>query len=103
MGKRQVKESPVQRGIKETYPYTFTLTGLFPSGTYANATNALYDSTGAAVAAWNDGSPSVDATTFTTSAFNADVMTAGARYRLYMSMTIDTYVWDWELWIDARN
>ena len=103
MGKRTVKESPVERGVKETYPHSFTLTGVLPSGTYANATNALYDADGAAVSSWNSGSPSVNSTTFTTSAFVADAMTAGNRYRLYMSMTIDGSVYDWNLWIDARE
>ncbi len=112
MGKREVKESPVERGVKEEYSYSFPgenldLSDVFPSGTYAGAANELYekDVNGAyltAVSGWNSGSPSVSPTTFTTSEFNADVLEAGKRYRLECVMTIDGARWDWELYIDAR-
>lgn len=109
MGSREVKESPVTRGVAETYNYTFTLTNLVPSGTYANAANALYsvDSNGrtytTAVAGWEGAGVTVSATTFTTSTFAADVLTHGNRYRLNCSMTIDGDTWDWNLYIDARE
>ncbi len=102
-----MKESPVERSLSEEYAYQFTLTGKVPTGTYATAFNNLYekDSDGAyltAVSGWNDGSPSVNGTTFTTSAFVANQLTAGKRYRLHWGFDIDSKQWDWNLFIDVR-
>lgn len=108
MGKRTVKESPVARGVKETYAYQFILTDKVPSGTYTAAANSLYeqDANGeylAAVSDWNNGSPAVLASVFTTSKFSASILTAGKTYRLECSIAIDGDVWDWNLFINVRN
>jgi hypothetical protein len=109
MGNRQVLESPVERGVSEEYPYSFLLTGKFPSGTYDNPQNLLFerDVDGrdftTAVAGVLDGSPEIADGIFTTSNFIADELTPGKRYRLQCIMDLDGKQWDWELYIDARN
>lgn len=107
MGERIVIESPVRRGIDEEFAYQFTLTGKLPAGTYANAANALFsaDSTGAfvtAVTGWNNGSPSVTSTTFTTSKFTGGVLSAGTRYMLRCNVDVDGDQWSWILFIEAE-
>ena len=107
MGKREVKESPVERGVTEEYGYSFTLTNMVPSGTYTNAFNNLYSQAAngdydTAVTGWDSGSPSVSSTTFTTSAFVANELTPGSRYRLHWGFDIDGKQWDWNLYIDVK-
>ena len=107
MRKREVKESPTERGVGETYPYKFTLTDRLPSGTYASPTNTLYerDTNGAfltAVTGWDSGSPSIVSEIFTTASFVADQLTVGERYRLLCSCTVDGAVWSWNLYINVK-
>ena len=105
MGKREVKESPIERGVDETFAYSFTLTGKVPSGTNASASETLYDMTDDSdvTADAMTGSPSVDATTYTTADFVASQLVDGRRYRLNWGFTIDGKRWSWNLYIDASN
>lgn len=108
MGKREVKESPIERGIDETFPYSFTLTNKVPSGTNASPTEILYkqltdDSEEDVTAAAMTGSPSVSSTTYTTADFVAAQLENDQRYRLNWGFTIDGKRWSWNLFINANN
>lgn len=108
MGKRQVKESPVTRGVDEEFAYKFTLTDKFPSGTYSNPANVLYSRAADGSFTTVEGgvlNGIADITTgvFTTSKFTANTLTANTRYRLHCSMDIDGDLWSWDLFIDAKN
>lgn len=105
MGKREVKESPIERGINETYPFKYPLTDKVPSGTYANPSTTLYDTTDNSdvTSSAMTGTDTIAAGVFTTKTFVADQLVAKRRYRLYHSFTIDGETWDFELFIDARD
>ena len=93
---REIVESPLKRGVKEEYPYKFTLTGKVPSGTYSNAGAELYeDDKTTAVSDWSAGSASVSSTEYVTPDFVADVLEVGKQYHLSMWFDIDSDRWDW--------
>lgn len=109
MSKREVKQSPVIRGIDEEYAYQFDLTGKVPSGTQSNAANAIYlqgsdgtygsDLSGTLLA----GTATISANVFTTQTFVANAMTAGKRYKLEFGIDIDGSAWSWYMFIDATD
>lgn len=104
---REVKGSPVDRGIGEEYPYQFTLTDRIPSGTNANASETLYeinpdnDVETDVTATAMTGSPSVSSSAYTTADFVAAQLQDGYRYRLNWGFDIDGDRWDWNLYINA--
>ena len=103
MGKREVKQSPVTRGIDEEYPYSFDLTGKVPSGTQATPVNAIYlqasDGTYGSDLAGTllTGTATISSSIFTTQTFVANAMTAGATYKLEFGIDIDGSAWSWFL------
>ncbi len=105
--KRQVKESPVERGIDEEYAYTFDLTDKVPSGTQATPINAIYlqgsDGTYGSNLAGSllTGTATISSNVFTTQTFVADAMTADKRYKLEFGIDIDSSAWSWYLIIDT--
>lgn len=107
MGKREVKESPIQRGIDEEYAYEFDLTDKVPSGSQSNPVNAIYlqnsDNTfgNDLASTLLTGSATISANIFTTQTFVANQMTAGKRYKLEFGIDIDGSAWSWFMFIDA--
>ncbi len=106
MGKREVKQSPVKRGIDEEYAYKFDLTDKVPSGTQATPVNALYsigsdgtltDITSTAMT----GTATISSSIFTTQTFVADELADQARYKLEFGIDIDGAAWSWFMYIDA--
>ena len=107
MGKREVKQSPVKRGIDEEYAYKFDLTGKVPSGTQSNAVNAIYlqnsdgtfgsDLSGSLL----EGTATISSNIFTTQTFAKNQMTANKRYKLEFGIDIDGSAWSWFLFIDT--
>lgn len=108
MGKRDVKESPIERGVDETFPYSFPLTGKVPSGINAGASETLYkqldnDAEENVTATAMAGTPTVSSTTYTTADFVAAKLENDQRYRLNWGFTIDGKRWSWNLFINANN
>jgi hypothetical protein len=107
MGKREVKQSPVKRGIDEEYAYKFDLTGKVWSGTQDSPVNAIYlqneDGTfGSDLSATLlSGNPTIVDNVFTTSSFVANQMTAGKRYKLEFGIDIGGKAVSWYLFIDT--
>jgi len=108
MGKREVKQSPDTRGIDEEYAYKFDLTGnKVPSGTQANAVNAIYlqaddGSFGSDLSSTLlTGTATISSSIFTTQTFVANAMTAKSRYKLEFGIDIDGFAWSWFMFINA--
>jgi len=107
--KIELKESPVERHIGEGYSYEFTLTNNVPSGTYADEANTIHlrqsDGTFGSDLAGSllTGSPSISSGVFTSSKFVASAATAGKRYKMVFSFTIDGDAWYAVLYIDMVN
>lgn len=106
MASRQVKQSPVSRGIDEEYAYSFDLTGKVPAGTQSAPVNAIYlqasdgtygsDLSGSLLT----GTATISSSVFTTQTFVANQMTAGATYKLEFGIDIDGSAWSWFLFIN---
>ena len=107
MASRQVKQSPVTRGIDEEYGYKFDLTGKVPSGTQSNAVNAIYlqasdGSFGSDLAgSLLDGTAAISSSIFTTQTFVQNAMTKYKRYKLEFGIDIDGKAWSWFVYIDT--
>lgn len=104
--KLYVKQSPISRHVSEEYPYKFTLTDMFPSGTYANPINTIQlensDGTFGSDLAGTllDGSITISSGIFTSQSFVAGAATVGKRYKMTFSFDIDGKVWAFILFVD---
>ena len=101
--KREIKESPVRRGVGEEFAYSFSLTP-WPTGSYTNPAVEIF-LTDTGVPTGTDlsgtlltGAASVATSTFTTPKFVADAATVGELYRLFWTVDIDSD--EWGGWLD---